>query len=60
MTKRPNFRVNITTRYGKAEKCTYDDVMALAKKWRMSKSRTQLMLIRHGLQYFRGFERRLS
>ncbi len=46
----PSFRANITTRYGAAEKDTYDEVLALMKKMGVSRSRAQLILIRRGLK----------
>jgi len=51
MTKPPRFRANITTRYGAAEKATYDAVMILMKEKDMSRSRMQLILVRQGLKY---------
>jgi len=51
MTKPPSFRVNITTRYGAAEKNIHEQVMALAKKTGVSKSRAQLILVRAGLKH---------
>ena len=50
MTHSPSFRANITTRYGAAEKDTYDEVMALMNKMGVSRSRAQLILIRRGLK----------
>jgi len=51
MTKPPRFRANITTRYGAAEKATYDAVMKLMREKRVSRSRAQLILVRQGLKY---------
>ena len=50
MTERPSFRENITTRYGTAEKGTYNRVMVLAKRRGIGKSRAQLYLIQQGLK----------
>ncbi len=50
MTHSPSFRANITTRYGAAEKVTYDEVLRLAREWKVSVSRAQLILIRRGLK----------
>ncbi len=50
-TKPPRVRTNISTHYGAAEKDIYEQVMALAKKMGVSKSRAQLILVREGLKH---------
>jgi len=51
MTKRARFRANITTRYGPAEKATYEEVMKLVKKTSIPQSRMQLILVKQGLKH---------
>lgn len=54
MTEQPNFRVTITTRYTIAERTTYEEVLKLAERTGVPKSRVQLLLVKQGLKYLNG------
>jgi len=50
-TGKRNFGATITTRYGLPEKSIYEQVIDLVKKNNLSRSRTQLLLVKRGLQH---------
>jgi len=52
MTEQQRLRANITTRYGAAERATYEEVMRLVRKTGMPQSRVQLLLVKIGLKHF--------
>jgi len=56
MTEQQRLRANITTRYGAAERATYEEVMRLVRETGTPQSRVQLLLVKIGLKHLNGPE----